>query len=324
MLEKRQNYWRSLAAGYLFLSALGAMTFTVAALLDLLGVDEASQLNGWITLGSLVATGIGALFLLLELGNRFRFLMVFANPKSIMTLGAYTLSLFMVTDLIYATFFFDFIPWAGLTGLKTVFAVLGIFFALILATYSGLELGEAKGRAFWNGSALVPLFLISAATTGVAGVILAYVVLGHGEAGVLNILNDVLFGLVIILLLVVGGYVQGMKHLGQDNGSGKRAAKVILHGYYKGAFYGGFIAVGTLLPLLTYLGDAVPAMLAFKAVAVLIGGACLRNIFLRAAVQTGVPGEEREWYGETDLKDLAQKLDQRWQEKGRWLNPPQL
>ncbi len=321
MLEKRQEHWKGLAVGYLILAAMGAMMFVVVALLDLLGVNEAKQWNGWMALASLVITGVGAIFLLVELGNKPKFILVFSNPSSIMTIGAYALTLFMIADFIYATFFFDFIPWSGLSGLKDFFAILGIVAALLLVTYPGIELGEARGRRFWNGSALVPLFLISATATGVACVILAFVILGQGAADVIKVLDFTLLGLVIILPLMVGSYLLGMKHSGQVGA--ERAVAIILHGYYETAFYGGFLLIGTVLSLATYLGGFIPSMLAIKSVAVLIGGACLRNIFLGAAVQTGVPGEEREWYEEKELKYLAKRLDRRWQEKEKWLNPPQ-
>lgn len=320
MEERKQHHWGALGIGYLFLAGLGAMTFTAAALLDLLGIEAARDLNGWISLAALVVTAIGALFLLLELGNKFKFFLVFTNPSSIMTLGAYILMLFMIASLVYTTFFFDFIPWSGLDGLKGFVAVVGIIAALLLVTYPGIELGGARGRTFWNGSALVPLFLIATGTTGLAGTMLAFVLLGKGEAEVVGVIDKVLFGFLLALLIAVIGYILGMRHSGREGS--ERAVRIILQGLGMNTFFIGYVAVGTLAPLLTYLWSSSPDLLGAKAILVIVGGLCLRIIFLQAAVQPGMPGEDREWYEEREIKALAKKLDKRWAEKASWLNPP--
>lgn len=319
MIEKKQHYWGGLAVGYFFLAALGAMTFTVAALLDLFGSDVAKEINGWVSLAAVVITGVGSLCLMLELGNKFKFFLVFFNPKSIMTIGAYFLLLFMAMAFIYATFFFSFIPWAGLLLLKNIVAVVGIIAAVVLVTYPGLELGEARGRTFWNGSALVPLFLIASATSGVAGVMLGAVLLGKGDAAGVLVLNKVLLMLLVVLFVSVIGYILGMKHSGRE--AAERASHIILSGIYKNTFLIGFIAIGIIAPLLIYLIGASSTALAGKAILVIIGSACFRSVFIQAAVRTSMPGEDREWYEEEELVALAEKLEKRWQEKAVWLYP---
>jgi len=319
--EKKQPYWEGLAVGYFFLAALGAMTFVVAALLDLSGVGVTSAINGWISLAAVVVTGIGSLCLMLELGNKFKFFLVFTNPSSIMSIGAYFLSLFMVMAFIYATFFFDFIPWydTGTSGLRTFIAVIGMIAALVLVTYPGLELGEARGRTFWNGSALVPLFFISGSTTGLAGVMLGAVMLGQGDAPAILVLDKILLGFLMALLVFILGYLIDMKHSGRE--ASVRAVQIILHGLYKNTFYGGMILIGIILPLAMYLLGVNPGVLAVKALFVIIGAACFRSVFIQAAVRIGLPGEDREWYEEKELLAFADRLEKRWQEKKTWLYP---
>lgn len=316
-MERKQNYWGGLAAGYFFMAALGAMMFLVIAVLDLAGVKIVTQTNGWISLAALVATGIGALLLMVELGNKLKFYLVLTRPAAVMSLGAIIMSLFMVIAFIYATFFFSFIPWAGLIGLRKFLAVIGILAALGLVAYPGVELGEARGRAFWNGSALVPLFLITGAVSGLAGTLLMLTLLGYSQNSASLIINVVLFGLLIIQLLTVSTYIISMKNGGIEEAV--RTVESILHGSFRSSFWGGIIWGGTIIPLLLYLAGSSITILVLKTVLVLIGGACFRSVFLQAAVRKSLPGEENDWNDEKETARLALELEQRWQQKAEWL-----
>lgn len=73
--------------------------------------------------------------------------------------------------------------------------------------------------------------------------------------------------------------------------------------------------MGTVVPLALYLLAGTSVILIIKAVLLLMGGACFRNVFLQAAVRKVVPGEENEWYSREDIAQLAAALEKRWQEK---------
>jgi formate-dependent nitrite reductase membrane component NrfD len=214
---------------------------------------------------------------------------------------------------IYATFFFDFIPWAGLVGLRTIVAILGLMAGLIAVVVPALELGEARGRAFWNSAALIPVFLITAAVTGMAAVILAAALMGLAGDAAINVIDNVLLGFIVLQLISVWGYVRGMEHAGAEEA--RRAAGNILHGDFKNCFLTGVIIFGTIVPIIMYLFADTSVILIIKAILLLIGGACFRNVFLLAAVRKAVPGEENEWYSHEDIAELAAALEKHWQEK---------
>jgi formate-dependent nitrite reductase membrane component NrfD len=289
------------------------MMLVTLAVLDLAGSDIAVRLNGWASLAAVVFGAIGGLLLMVEAGNKAKAYLIIANPASMASKNAIMMTSVIGLAFIYATFFFDFIPWAGLIGLRTIVAVIGIIAALIAVMVPALELGEARGRAFWNSAALIPVFLITAAVTGMATVILVAAVTGLAGDAAINVIDKVLLGFIVLQLLSVWGYVRGMEHSGAEEA--RRAAGNILHGDFKNCFWGGVIIVGTILPLVLYLINSVWLILIIKAVLLLIGGACFRNVFLLAAVRKVVPGEENEWYSHEDIAELAAALEKRWQEK---------
>ena len=142
--------------------------FIVIAILDLTGFSLVEQINGWAGLVAVVITGIGGLFLTIDLSDKMKFYLVLTRPSCIMSFGSITMTVFLVIAFVYTTTFFSFIPWYQAYGFREILAVLGIIAAVLLVAYPGLELGEARGRAFWNGSGLVPLYLINGASSGIA------------------------------------------------------------------------------------------------------------------------------------------------------------
>lgn len=318
-METKQEYWEGLAAGSFFLVATGAMMFIVLAVLDLAGANVAAELNGWASLVALVFGAIGGLLLMVEAGNKAKAYLIIANPASMASKNAIMMTSFMGFAFVYATFFFGFIPWAGLIGLKTVVACVGILIALLAVIIPALELGESRGRAFWNASGLIPVFLITALVSGLAAVLLTATILGIIQNAAILIADKVLFALLILQLTTVLGYVKGMEHAGAAEA--RKAAKNILQGDFKGGFYGCVIVLGTILPMILLMFGAAPAIMIIKTVLILIGGFCFRNIFLLAAVRKALPGEENEWVSHEEAAHLAIQLEKRWQEKAVWLYP---
>ncbi len=319
-MEKQQAYWGSLPAWYFFLAAMGAMLFVIVAVTDLTGNKIAGHINGWAGLVSFTVAVIGALLLLIELTHKSRGHLVNARPfASVMSFGSLLQSLYIPLVFIYATFFFSFIPWAGLGWLRTIVAVLAIITALLYVTYPGIELGEAKGRSFWNGGGLVGVFLVNGAATGAAALLLLLVVLGYAEHAYIAAISGLAAGLLLIQLLTVPGYVLGMKLSSAEEA--RRGANTLWQGEFSNTFWGGVIILGTVLPLLINLLFSSIYWLVIAAVLILVGGICFRLTFLRAAVRVILPGEERPEMSKEEIAKLAVALEARWQEKACWLNP---
>lgn len=317
-VEKKQEYWGALAAGYMFLAALGAMMFLVAAVLDLSGSSLVERINGWACLAAVVVTAIGAMFLTVELGDKTKFYLVMMKPSSIMSFGSIVMSLFMIIAFLYTTTFFEFIPWYKAYGLRETLAVLGIVAAVLLVSYPGIELSEARGRAFWNGSGLVPLFLVNGLSSGIAGLILTSVILGKAhEPVVLLMSGGIWFGVLFANLVLLNAYLLGVRNIGAEEA--ERALSLILRGELKTRFFLGAVTCGILLPLVIYIFGNNPALLAVKAVLVLIGSACFRGVVLQAGVRRAIPGEENELISAQEEAELGCRLERRWKEKEVWL-----
>lgn len=313
-METRQKYWEGMAAGSFLLVATGAMMLVTLAVLDLAGSEIVNQLNGWGSLVALVLAGIGGLLLMVEAGNKAKAYLIIAKLKSSMaSKNAFMMTAFMGLDFIYTTFFFKFIPWYGWDYIRAVVAVLGIIAALLAIMVPAFELGEARGRGFWNTGALIPTFFITSAVTGLGTVLLVAALLGlAGDASIMA-MNGALLGFIVLQLLTVWGYVKGMEHSGAEEA--RRAAHNVLCGEFKNSFWGGVIVIGTIVPLIMYWFGGSPAIIIIKAILLLIGGACFRNIFLQAAVRKSLPGEEHEWGSREETAKLAAELEKRWQEK---------
>lgn len=319
-MEKQQEYWGSQPAWYFFLAAMGAMMFVIAAVTDLVGNPIAGQINGWVSIVALAAAGVGALLLLEELTHKTKGHLVNARPfASVMSFGSLIQSLYIPLVFVYGTFFFSFIPWAGLGWLKTIVAVLAIIAALLYVTYPGVELGEAKGRSFWNGGGLIGVFLINGTATGAAALTLVLCILGYGEDAYTVTITNVLAALLVAQLFTIPGYVLGMKLSSAEEA--RRGANKLWSGEFSSAFWGGVVIFGTIVPMIVSLLFSSVYWLAMAAVLVLIGGVSFRIDFLRAAVRVVLPGEEKDEMSRKEIAKLASALETRWQEKASWLNP---
>lgn len=318
-MEKKQELWGGLASASFFLVSTGAMMLVALALLDLAGTGLPPEFFGYGSLAAVVLGAIGGLLLMVEAGNKAKAYLIVANPASAASKNAIFMTLFMGFAFVYATFFFGFIPWAGLIMLKNLVAVIGIIVALCAVVIPGIELGEARGREFWNASALVPLFLLSSAASGLAAVLLLLVIMGFIPTVASVLVNVVLIVFLVLTFISMVTYVLGMKHSGAEEAN--RGAKLILEGELKGKFWGGAIILGLILPLIFYLFAATPSVLAVKSILILIGMACFRSVFLQAGVRVWIPGEEHDLYSTEEIAVLGDQLEKCWQERADWLYP---
>jgi len=319
-MEKQQEYWGTLPALYFFLAAMAAMMMVIiVAVTELLGMQIAAEINGWVSIISLVVAGAGSLLLLIELTHKSRGYLVNCRPfTSVMSFGSVVQSLFIGLVLMYATFFFAFIPWAAVSWLKQVIAVLVIITALLYVVYPGIELGEAKGRAFWNGGGLVAVFLINGAVTGTGALLLVLLALGYAGHFYTAVIRGLAAGCLVLQLLTVPGYVAGMKL--SSAAEARRGAMQLWSGAFAQSFWIGVVIVGTVAPLVLNLVFSSAFSLIIAAGLALVGGIFFRIDFLRAAVRITLPGEERPEISYKEIAQLASSLETRWQDKARWLS----
>ncbi len=323
--------WGLPVIGYLFLAGVGAGAYTVSASVLLRGGGggfggKHFQIARYGALLAPLPLIIGTGLIVLELGTfqaaiahgewtkLFRWINLFLTINlSPMSIGSWALAACIVASLAYAYTFWrpDAAPDDDMAGLRRALAWIGVPLGIVVAIYTGVLLGAMPSRPFWNSPVLALLFLISALSTGVAGILILKVIFDHDDgktapAGApptdqseyLLASSDLLligFEIVSIFLFLM------FAHL--TIGAPAAAVKVILPGGSLAAlFWGGVVLLGLVLPALVELYYVTPTLLhkrryaiprgmeVLVSVAVLLGGFLLRYVVVIAGQITGPVG----------------------------------
>jgi polysulfide reductase chain C len=292
-----QDVWGPLLAWDLFLGGAGAAAYVIGVAALWLGGKYLRLAKPGIFSGPpLVA--IGALLLLLELGNPTRFYLGFLRPgSSMMSVGILIISVFIVLGFLHILF--SLFPKIGvkegaLRWLGLVAAVLGVGIML----YTGLLLGLVKAVPFWNTPMLPLLFLVSALISG-AGVVILIAGLQRWvapKAVKAEEVGESVGSLVptVVLLLVVELLVLFLLVFltNSSNVVAAESAKFLVSGAYATAFWVGVVVVGVALPLVLVLWVAsrrgkmglgrVVDVSTLAAFCLLVGGLILRYAVVAA------------------------------------------
>ena len=171
-------------------------------------------------------------------------------------------------------------------------------FAVMLGIYTGILLSAFSARPFWNSGVLGVLFLVSGLSTAAALIVL--LARQHSEKELFTRIDLVLIlaeiGLVALMLIsLASGSAQ---HLD--------ALESVMGGPYTILFWGLFVGIGLMIPLLLEILEmsGVNKSLAMLApVLVLIGGYALRQVVMDA-------GQESTWtnYDTQYSSEVLQRL----------------
>lgn len=286
--------WDGFVACYLFLAGLGAGAFALGVLTNW-AKKPVLRMKKTAFLVALVTVAVGTLVLVLDakagLGNPMRFFLLVTNLSSVMSWGVIILSAFLLVA------FVDLVLLLVRKKTPKALDIVGMVLAVCVAAYTGVLLGDA-GVAFplWNMAVLPILFVVSAASTGFAAVLLITRLTAPDEATGLPLLAKT--GLVLPLLeLVLVVVLLAVTASMQGSAAEAAAASVsaLVSGAYAVPFWLGFIGVGLVLPFcLELLGrrkaGAEEASGSNKALAVagelgvLVGGFMLRYLVIMAAL----------------------------------------
>lgn len=283
--------WDWIIACYLFLAGMGAGAFALAALAAFVN-PEAKKLR---TVGYLVApiaVAVGCLLLMVDakggLFNPLRFFYIVTNLQSVMAWGVIILVMFIVVSL--ATL----VIMLKKQSTPKVLDGIGLVLALCTAAYTGVLLGAAPGFPLWNPVVLPLLFIVSAASSGFAIVLLISYARGSDEPAKLGFLKitGLLFPVLEVALVIVLFAVAAM-----TVGSGAYAASAsvsnMLTGSYALAFWIGFVVIGVVVPLALELmhrkmpaseGSSRNMQAVVGEACVLVGAFMLRYLMIMAAV----------------------------------------
>lgn len=167
-----QTSWAWMTAIYLFLGGVGSGAYVIGAIAGFVGWPTLAKVGLGI---SFPIVAVGTMFLLAHLGKPFHSVYAASKPgTSWIARGVICITLFMA----FAVVHFALTVWplsavgAKLGGLLSVWAALGILFALGTMAYTGALLSAAKGVPVWRTGIMPILFLFSGLVTGLFAVLL--------------------------------------------------------------------------------------------------------------------------------------------------------
>jgi len=285
---------------YLFLGGLTAGVMFFSALMLLLRKDEEAPfaVNGLALLAPVVLSiGMTALFFDLEFKfHVYRFYLTF-QPTSPMSYGAWILILVYPISIlqILSTFREGYPVLGALVGdfaigkwlldlgerYRRPIAWAAIPVAVGLGIYTGILLSAFSARPFWNTGLLGPLFLVSGLSTGAA--LTALIAREHEERRLFTLID---LGLIVVELGLVALLLINMA-------TGPRLQMEALHhllgGDYTVLFWGAFVALGLLVPLVLEwfeIKGRARQLAMLAPVLVLVGGYMLRVVAVNLGQET--------------------------------------
>jgi len=302
-----QKEWKGIIAIYLYLAGMGAGSFIIGTLMDWLGVKlnppfiASIDLFGYTlslskvpVLWGPIMVAIGAPFLILDLGIKWRFLYACLNPEtSWVARGFIILSIFIIFGM--ALLAKSVLPFKSLhagSALWRIPEIIAFAFAFGTAVYTGILLKATKSIPLWNTHLLPLLFLVSALSTGSMAIILS--TLGTGlfshDASTLKVLMYAVQILVVIEGIVLYLYLSGRYRVSEQ---GKDSVRLLLHGKKKFIFWGGDVLLGLILPFVLISIAAFShgnMLLIFSSgLSLLCGGFLLRLGVLHAGIKDQIP-----------------------------------
>jgi protein NrfD len=226
-------HWQWLIVLYFFLGGLAGGCYFLAALIDLIGRPEERPLARLGYYSAFTGVVLSGLVLSLDLGRPLRFwhMLIESNTYrpmfkywSPMSIGAWALlvfGLFSFLSLLGALAEDDRIRWPALrtisarwpalrklrapSALGRVIAVIGAIFGIYVAGYTGVLLAVTN-RPIWSDTPLIGmLFVVSAASTSAALMILLAYRFGWTMPGLANLhrLDDWVVALELLVLIAV-------------------------------------------------------------------------------------------------------------------------
>lgn len=302
-----QKEWKEIIAIYLYLAGMGAGSFVIGTLIHWTGVklnppflpsidlfSYTLNLSSVPILWGPVMVAIGAPFLILDLGIKWRFMYACLNPRtSWVARGFIILSIFIIFGL--ALLIKSILPFKWLhpeSFLWRILEVITIAFAFATAIYTGILLKATKSIPLWNTRLLPLLFLVSALSTGSMAIILS--TLGTGlfshDTEALKVLMHGEQMLVVIEGIVLYLFLSRRYRAAEQ---GKDSVRLLLFGKMKMIFWGGIVLLGFIFPVileniaLFFPGNGVLIFVA--GILLLCGGFFLRLGILHAGIKDQIP-----------------------------------
>jgi formate-dependent nitrite reductase membrane component NrfD len=265
---------------YLWAAGVAGGGYFIAYLINIFTGFKEERLVKYSTYIGVPFVAFGTFMLLIDLGKveRFWHLMVRFYYHSPMSIGTWVLTLWILCGIFLIClwnykYFIGIIPFIKIfkrfEHLKTLAEGVNFILSPILIAYTGVLL-SCTSLPVWKSYFLPPLFVISACSTGLAGILFALILkkeeISHvmGQTSVLLSMFEAIT--LVLFLLSVPSYI-------------------IVKGALSFAFWGGVVVVALFIPLwlkLWNLGQVKEnaTLLMVAAWWILIGGIILRAIIV--------------------------------------------
>ncbi|HAQ08483.1 MAG TPA: polysulfide reductase [Bacillus bacterium] len=235
--------WGTIIAAYLFLAGLSAGAFLTSSYVAR-KYPEAVTIRVVGRLISPVLMGIGLLLLIVDaeagLKDPLRFIYLLTNFNSVMTIGTYFISFFMMAAA--------FIALMEILKKDTnkIVEYVGIVFAAATAIYTGFLIGVIGAVPLWNTAILPILFVVSALSTGIAGTMLVSAFIDKKVVHYVMSVKKIHLSLLIteVFLIFTMFLVTS-----SSNESAAQSVAMLISGEYSTLFWLGLVSVGLLLPI---------------------------------------------------------------------------
>lgn len=286
--------WGTKIAAYLFLAGLSAGAFITSTYVCRKYPDAKTvRFIGRLISPILMAIGLLLLIIDAEAGFKhpLRFMNLYTNFHSVMTIGTYIITVFMLLSLYVA------ILELMKKDVSKIVEYTGDVFAIATAIYTGFLIGVVGSVPFWNTSVLPVLFVVSAMSTGIAGTLLVSSFMNKQEVFQLISVKKIHLTLLIIELILVFTLLLITSNA---NEAASESVAMLLTGKYSTLFWFGLIVVGLLIPTVieimelmngkkanTLKGESTSTNFLGSLISetfVVIGGFILRFLVLAAAV----------------------------------------
>lgn len=302
-----------LAITYLILGGVGAGCIGVCSVVDLLLVREpfgdadydqgpalesdSRMLDYCFALGFAVL-GAGCACLIFDLGRMDRIVSLFTHPSfTWMTAGAFAIAALLLVGAFLALIRLLYLPWVQ-RGAVVACEAIAVILSLVVMAYTGLLVSTLGGVAFWSSPWLMPLFLASSVSGGVALVVASSILVSTDVDSarlmhVLAIVDMVAIGAEVIFAgLFLFGAMQSA------NPGAVAGFEQIMHGSQSMLWWTGFVGCGIIVPIVIEIAfcigrtsshvrngsnsDMLSRAFAIAAVFVLIGVVCMRASIIGA------------------------------------------
>jgi formate-dependent nitrite reductase membrane component NrfD len=265
--------WGLLIVWYFFLGGIAGGAYFTAAIADVFGGPRdrrVSRLGYALAVPLVAACGV---LLILDLGRPERFLNMLSTFKfwDPMSIGAWGIGLFGLFALVSALLSFS--AAERHSALRRAVVLVGTVLGFFVAAYTGVLLSNTALPVWRDARLLGALFLVSAASTGMAAIsLLLWAGRASGGEGWDKVRRA--DRLIMVLELVVLALFLWL--LGS-------AAAPLVSGKLAPLFWGGLVAGGLAVPLLLDVAAHRTRLAGvLSAVLVLIGGFILRYVVLMA------------------------------------------